>query len=136
MSTATAEKTKPEAKAAEAPAPEPAPFVMPKVRVGQQVMWYRYGEKVDSPQHPPEVAFVIKSGQKSISRLKTTDGFPVEGVPHIDDPRLKSTNMRGSGAWDYIEEEKNQRAFNDKIAAELAALTARVASLEDQLKKK
>jgi len=125
MSSATAEK-KPEVKAEE---PTAAPFVMPKVRNGQQVMWYRYGEKVDTAQTPAEVAFVIKCGQKSITRLKTTDGFPVEGVPHIDDPRLKNANFRSAGAWDFIEEEKQQRAFNDQIAA-------RVAALEEALKKK
>jgi hypothetical protein len=135
MSSATAEKTKAEAPKTEE-SPPAAPWTMPKVRVGQQVMWHRHGEKLDDPRNPPEVAFVIKSGQRSISRLKTTDGFPVEGVPHIDDPRLKNANMRSMGAWDFIEEEKAQLALNGKLTADIAALVARVSALEEQLKKK
>lgn len=127
MSTATAEKPKAETPKAESAPPTPQQFEMPKVRVGQQVRYYRHAEVND--QHPPEVAFVIKTGRRAISRLKTIDGFPRETVLHISDPRLTSTDARENGAWDYIEEELEQRKLN-------ADLLARVAALEEALKKK
>jgi hypothetical protein len=124
MSTATAEKPK-----AEAPKVEetPPPFSMPKVRVGQQVRFYRYGEIND--QHPPEIAFVIKSGRNVLTLLKTIDGFPRQSVLHINDPRLKNTDQRENGAWDYIEDEIEQKRLN-------ADLLARVTALEEALKSK
>lgn len=130
MSTATAEKPKTaEApKAAEAEAPATPPYVMPKVRVGQLVRFYRYGER--NPEHPPEIAFVVKPGRNLITYLKTIDGIPLQGVAHIDSPRLKeNAALKAEGAWDYTEEEVEQRRIN-------ADLLARVTALEEALKKK
>lgn len=131
MSTAVAEKPKAEAPKAETPKVEEVSkpkFQMPKVRVGQQVQYWRYGEKL--PNEPPEIAFVIKAGHNVISYLKTIDGTPKQSVLHIDDPKLKEKpHQRENGAWDFIEEEIEQRKLN-------ADLLARVAALEEALKKK
>lgn len=123
MSTATAEKPKTEVKE-----PIVTPYVMPKVRVGQLVRFYRYGEI--NADHPPEIAFVIKPGRNLITYLKTVDGVPLQGIAHIDSPRLKeNAALKAEGAWDYTEEEVEQRRTN-------ADLIARVTALEEALKKK
>jgi hypothetical protein len=130
MSTAVAEKPKAvEPEVAEKPA-----FEMPKVRVGQQVRFYRNGEIVEG--HAPEIAFVVKSGRNVISMLKTIDGWPIQTVYHISDPKLKDKpNLRANGAWDFIEDEIQQRATNAKLLEAVAMLTARVIALENASKK-
>jgi hypothetical protein len=132
VSTAVVEKPKAADPVAEKPAPPP--FEAPKVRVGQQVRFYRNGEVIDG--HAPEIAFVIKGGNRALSMLKTIDGWPIQTVYHISDPKLRDKpNLRANGAWDFIEEEIQQRATNAKLLEAVAMLTARVIALENASKK-
>lgn len=139
MSTSVAEKPKTEP----APEAEKPKWTMPRVRNGQQVLFFRHGERLDPREHPPEIAFVRKSGANSITQLQTIDGWPAQGVLHIDDPRMQNPDMKANGAWDFIEDEKAQKALNAKLSADIATLTelnvalaARVTALEEASKKK
>lgn len=105
------------------PEVEPVPFVMPVVRAGQSVLWYPKGEKLPGNKYPPEIAFVLKSGQKVV-RVRTASGYVHDSVPHIADPRLTlNEDIRASGAWDHIEEDKQLRA-------DILSLQTRVTALE------
>jgi hypothetical protein len=95
-------------------------FKMPPVRVGQPVVWHRYGE-VDGRQ--PTVAFVLKINARNID-LKLTSGNAIGAVRHVADPKLQlSEEHRANGAWDYTEDYL-------KSLEEREALEKRVKTLE------
>lgn len=78
-------------------------YVMP--RPGSLVLWSH------TPGAEQSVAAVTRVGKQAISVMifppDSPRGTPKDGVRHIDDPWVKTTNLSpDSGVWDFTEESK------------------------------
>jgi hypothetical protein len=97
------------------------------------VLWHQYGVRL--AKYTPEIAFVVKVGQKAID-LRTATGRPIAGVPHIEDPRMQNPDMRESGAWEMPEDRITPLITAiDDLKRNLAESMARIAVLEESKKK-
>lgn len=100
----------------------------PSVRVSQMVYWYPDGDRSQDPFG----AIVTRVGPQSIAlaifeadrhTIKTMDG-----VIHMDDPRLDNVHQRSQGGWDHTAETKELKAMQAKVNG--------FAMLAEQLKQK
>lgn len=98
----------------------PPAYQMPPVRIGQPILFFRYGERDGKL---PFMAYCMERKSSTI-KLKTVDGALFTAVRHIDDPRLKESpeQRKDLGAWDYTDEERAEEAWKAKVNDRLAAL--------------
>lgn len=100
-------------------------YLMPKPARGQAVIWFPNADR----GNPGEVCFVLKVGHRNID-LRPASGLPRTAVFHVDDPRLRQSDIvREGGAWDFCEKDK----ADNTLKAEVAELRERVATLEGLL---
>lgn len=101
---------------------EVKPFLMPRPQRGSSLIFYVHGSKGDSP----EIGFVTKIGAKAIV-LQLASGLVMEGVRHVDDPRLQDgISQRENGAWDFTEDARTLIDLKKRVCdleAKLSALT-------------
>lgn len=109
-------------------------FVMPPTRIGQTVLFFRFGSRDGKL---PFVGYIIERKASTV-KIKTVDGEIWGAVRHIDDPRLKESEeqRRDLGAWDYTDEEKNEALFKQEVRDRLAALERQVSGLVSHSVKK
>ena len=106
---------------------QPATYVMPKIGVGQRVLFYSQGTKETG--RLPSMAFVKKVHGRSIV-LQTFDGSAFTSAPHVSDPRLKDNpDLRQEGAWDYTDDDLKFQAFMDDMTDRMAKLERQVNGL-------
>lgn len=114
---------------AEPPTEPIVEYTMPRPCRGQAVTWYAHG----TANGPGETGFVMEIGKRNIV-LHRASGVCMDGVRHIDDPKLKlSAEQRESGAWDFTDESKRLLASEGRLASlegELTALRERIATME------
>lgn len=107
-----------------APVQEAVVYEMPKVMVGQNVLFFPHAERI--PGTEPSVVAVDKVNAKTINIIGRKGQLSGWNVPHMSDPRLRiNPHLRlENGAWDYTPAD-----LEEKTAIE--ALEARVAALEE-----
>lgn len=102
---------------------EIAAFEQPEVRVGQIVLFYRYGQRGRSPQMAPYLGFVQKVNRRTIE-VYTTTGQRFDGVRHLADPklRLEQAEHRENGAWDYTDQDRQEAQWKVMVEESLQAV--------------
>ncbi len=69
--------------------------------------------------------------------LRTADGKIMEGVRHVDDPKLEWNNdFRENGSWDFSDEWKRLEKEHKDIEARIAALEHTAAKTVSRRRKK
>lgn len=90
------------------PEPKKAAYQMPKVRLGQVVLW-SYSR--DAEKNP---ALVLKVGTDTLTLSLhipyVKDHSQKSGVRHVDDPFLITHPAHDEGVWDFNEWDKEIRA--------------------------
>lgn len=80
---------------------QPKPYRMPRVSVGDPIIWYPNASRTQEARP----AFVTARGQDALAvAVFEKDSFsldPHDGVRHISDPALLNPEARTDGAWDY-----------------------------------
>lgn len=108
-------------------APETPTWEMPKVRLGQTVLYYRHGVRDGKIPH---VGYVLKINRTTLT-IRTVDAGIYSAVRHLDDPRLvESPEQRADlGAWDYTDEHRAQEAWVESVNQRLATIERQIAGL-------
>lgn len=109
---------------------ETPPFVMPTVKVNQEVAWYPNADR----RKNPSIARVVNVW-KEILELLVSDGtgnHEKESVRHVDDPYLVDNQHWRSqyGAWDFTPLSKQLAADKKAMEDRLATMESRIAELE------
>ncbi len=111
-----------------APAPAKAPYVMPKPRIGDTVLWH---DDLES-ENPPMPAWVTRVSEDCLDLSILEHGVPKpllkDGVRHINDPDKAKIKRLEAGCWDFIESQSGPPS-----AAKLSAAENRIAILENQV---
>ena len=76
---------------------------MPKVQIGQIVLWYRNGLKTMKPQ--PAVVEEV-GACNNINLVPLLRREMIVASRHIDDPSLRDNDRLLAGAWDLTDETK------------------------------
>ena len=78
------------------------PYAMPRPLRGSSVLYYVHGTRGSDA----EVGFIQRIGASAVV-IQLGSGVVVDGVRHVDDPRLaQGSHHRENGAWDYTEDTK------------------------------
>lgn len=98
-------------------------FDMPKVGIGEPVIFYKNGIIRDDEA---VIAFVREIGSRAIS-VVSLGHIGQEGVMHVDDPHVKEVKeLRELGLWDFPPTTK-------KLRQQVAALQDTVAAMQADL---
>ncbi len=83
-----------------APAPAKAPYVMPKPRIGDTVLWH---DDLES-ENPPMPAWVTRVSEDCLDLSILEHGVPKpllkDGVRHINDPDKAKIKRLEAGCWE------------------------------------
>jgi hypothetical protein len=92
---------------------EEQPYVMPKVYLGQWVIWYAAPGSEGAP------ACVTKTGSRHLTLAVVVPGFQSlstpDGVLHISDPQVKKFLENDAGVWDYSDWDKYLLSVIDQL---------------------
>lgn len=109
---------------------EPEVWVMPRPVVGQVVLYYEYGEKVNGID--PLVAIVDSVNAKSINLTTLRGTASGQNIYHISDPRFKKfpDQKKRNGSWDFCPDSPPSRVELEGLAKIVAELTERIRKIE------
>lgn len=93
-------------------------YQMPKVEVGDVVLFYLSG----SASEPPMPAIVCHVGERTLSLgVIGRDSYalyPADGVRHLDDPLLRNNvDLQIHGAWEKTPQAKRLEAMEKVVAS-------------------
>lgn len=108
-------------------------FRMPTIQIGQSVVWHQFGQKEHGRGEISFVIAVSPSGRTIAIRRPT--GHCIEGVRHINDPKLQLDIGRENGAWEYTEEFTAYLKFRDETEQTIQMLTEDVSTLKKEIVK-
>jgi hypothetical protein len=77
-------------------------FTMPRVSIGQTVLWYQGGNSNTKP-YP---VIVTEVGPRTINGAPVLGRQELTGIRHKDDPQAKEFEFREGGCWDHTQETK------------------------------
>ena len=108
-------------------------FEMPQVLQGTAVFFYPFHD-----QGQPRLSWVVRISRTGRNlMLRTADGKIMEGVRHVDDPKLEWNNdFRENGSWDFSDEWKRLEKEHKDIEARIAALEHTAAKTVSRRRKK
>lgn len=108
--------------------PKTEPYVMPTVRVGDEVEFYLRDNRTK-----PRRAVVREVWQEKIE-LKDTEGgaSPIYICFHVDHPAIvnKLVDVSHDGTWDFRRKDREMNAWKAQVECDLIALSKRLETIE------
>lgn len=111
------------------------PFVAPKTRVGDDVIFWSSWPKRNGQDHVGKVTRVAPNGMLSIYFVTAQGPRYVESVPHIDDPMLEENPERWTfGGWSLAPASERVVALEAQITALREEMQAELDSLAEAIR--
>lgn len=91
------------------------PYRMPKVFVGDRVLYYVDGDRTRDPQY----GVIVGIGGMSLElKVPRRNNGPDQWIPdaiHVTDPRMNNPEIRKNGCWDYHPDTALLRKLREQV---------------------
>lgn len=105
-------------------------FVMPPLKTGAIVSWYKDGVRLS---RKPVTAVVCSVGTRTVS-IHVLGVGRMDAVRHIEDPKLMlNPDQRESGAWDYSEDQRDIYYRLEQLGKRLDAIDKKIGEIFDSM---